>query len=168
MAASYPSAIKSFTTKNAGDTIQPGHINDLQDEVVAVETDLLQSLTTFVPSWSNLSAGNASVNAGRYWKIGKLVIVWIDLVWGNTTSISGSVSVGLPVNAAVAQNHVVGHGEALDAGTARYGLSVRLTAATAAAIAADNGTSLVAVTSTAPFTWTTSDELRLVFMYEAA
>jgi hypothetical protein len=41
MAASYPTAAKSFTTKSAGDTIQPAHINDIQDEVTAVETALV-------------------------------------------------------------------------------------------------------------------------------
>lgn len=39
--ATYPGAVKSFTTKNAGDTIQPSHINDLQDEVTAIEDGLL-------------------------------------------------------------------------------------------------------------------------------
>lgn len=39
--ASYPSAVKSFGTKNAGDTIQPSHINELQDEVAALEDGLL-------------------------------------------------------------------------------------------------------------------------------
>jgi hypothetical protein len=41
MAASYPSSVKSFTTKATGDKIQAAHINDLQDEVHAIETDLL-------------------------------------------------------------------------------------------------------------------------------
>ena len=39
--ASYPNAVKSFGTKNAGDTIQPAHINELQDEVAALEDGLL-------------------------------------------------------------------------------------------------------------------------------
>jgi len=39
--ASYPSAVKTFTAKNAGDTIQPSHIGDLQDEVTAIEDGLL-------------------------------------------------------------------------------------------------------------------------------
>lgn len=39
--ASYPNAVKSFTNKNAGDTIQPAHINDLQDEIAALEDGLL-------------------------------------------------------------------------------------------------------------------------------
>ena len=37
----YPSATFAPTTKNAGDTIQPAHVNDLQTEVVAIEGALL-------------------------------------------------------------------------------------------------------------------------------
>jgi hypothetical protein len=41
MAASYPSSLKSFTTKtNYVDLVDASHVNDLQDEVVAVETEL--------------------------------------------------------------------------------------------------------------------------------
>ena len=39
--AQFPSAVKTFTTKNAGDVIQPSHIGDLQDEVTAIEDGLL-------------------------------------------------------------------------------------------------------------------------------
>ena len=39
--AQYPSAVKTFTTKNAGDVIQPSHIGDLQDEVTAIEDGIL-------------------------------------------------------------------------------------------------------------------------------
>ena len=41
MAASYPGSLKSFTTKtDSSDVVRASHINDLQDEVVAVETQL--------------------------------------------------------------------------------------------------------------------------------
>ena len=41
MAASYPGSIKSFTDKtDSTDVIRASHINDLQDEVVAVETQI--------------------------------------------------------------------------------------------------------------------------------
>lgn len=40
-AASYPSAVKSFSTKTTGQTIAASFINDLQDEVVAIETGIL-------------------------------------------------------------------------------------------------------------------------------
>lgn len=37
----YPTSAITFTTKNAGDTIQPAHVNDLQTEVTALESALL-------------------------------------------------------------------------------------------------------------------------------
>ncbi len=40
MAATYPGGIKTFSTKNPGDGILSAHINDLQAEVVAIETEL--------------------------------------------------------------------------------------------------------------------------------
>lgn len=45
MSASYPTSVKSFTTKTAGQTIASAHTNDLQDETVAVEGGLLNGFT---------------------------------------------------------------------------------------------------------------------------
>lgn len=39
--ASFPGSVKTFTNRNAGDTIQPSHVNDLQDEVNAIEDGIL-------------------------------------------------------------------------------------------------------------------------------
>jgi hypothetical protein len=68
MAASYPSATKSFTTKSDGptSTIFAAHINDLQDEVVAIEADLRSGQIggTGVPTnGSVFKAGDGSVSA---------------------------------------------------------------------------------------------------------
>lgn len=60
MAASYPTSIKSFTTKNAGDTIQPAHINDLQDEVAALEGGLLNGTAPLNSSRSTLASLSVS------------------------------------------------------------------------------------------------------------
>lgn len=43
--ASYPTAVKSFTSKSNGDTIQATHINDIQDEITAIEQGLLNGLS---------------------------------------------------------------------------------------------------------------------------
>jgi hypothetical protein len=45
MAASYPTSVKAFSTRNAGDTIQAAHVNDLQDEVTAIENALLNGIS---------------------------------------------------------------------------------------------------------------------------
>lgn len=67
MSASYPGSIKTFTTKNNGDTIQASHVDDLQDEVTAVETGLLNGFSHAInlgatgqivfPATQNASAG---------------------------------------------------------------------------------------------------------------
>jgi hypothetical protein len=170
--ANHPNAVSSFTTKSAGQTIQPSHINDAQDEIVAISTDLLKAWTSFTPTWTNLTAGNASFNTGEYLQIGKIVWFKIDLVWGSTTSISGSVSVNFPVAAATGASYTVAHGEAIDLSTSdAFQIHARLSSGTAMALFTDNGSKLVAVTSLVPFTWTGSgsaDELHLVGFYEAA
>lgn len=47
-AASYPTSTKSFTTKTDGATISAAHINDLQDEIVAIENGLRTGLAHHV------------------------------------------------------------------------------------------------------------------------
>lgn len=44
MAASYPSSAKTFTTKATNDVIAASHVNDMQDEITAIESALLTSL----------------------------------------------------------------------------------------------------------------------------
>lgn len=41
MAASYPTSVKTFSTKATNDTIEASHVNDPQDEVTAIEGALL-------------------------------------------------------------------------------------------------------------------------------
>lgn len=77
MPASYPTAVKTFTTKNAGDTIQPAHINDLQDEVVAIEQGLLGGVSPFQSSNStlaNLSVPGLSTFTGNVKMDGTLTV----------------------------------------------------------------------------------------------
>lgn len=44
MAASYPSAVKSFSALNVGDTIQDTHVEDAYDEITAIEQALLTGI----------------------------------------------------------------------------------------------------------------------------
>lgn len=54
--SSFPTTVKTFTTKVAADTIQPAHINDLQDEVAAIESGLINGTTT------SLNVGFSTIN----------------------------------------------------------------------------------------------------------
>jgi hypothetical protein len=82
MAASYPSATKSFTTKTDSptSTIFAAHVNDLQDEVVAVENGLRTGLAhNILPDTDNTrDLGSASKQFN-------------DIFLGGTISVSGGL-----------------------------------------------------------------------------
>lgn len=70
--ATYPTSAKVFTTKNPGDTIQSATIDDLQDEVTAIEQDLIAGLpvarggtgtTTHTSGSLLVGAGTAAVTS---------------------------------------------------------------------------------------------------------
>jgi hypothetical protein len=73
--ASYPSSVKSFTTKvDFSDTVIAAHVNDLQDEVTAIESTLGSSIKTgsgwvgsfdqVTTSWSSLKDRIANIEYG--------------------------------------------------------------------------------------------------------
>lgn len=125
--ASYPTSVKTFTTRVDGNTITPAFFNDPQDEITAVQSGLLNGLAhslipatdavyslgdanhtwllnghpftgkhfTFVPSWVNLTLGNAN-HAGAWVSIGKLFFWEAVIVWGTTTAVTNNLAVVLP------------------------------------------------------------------------
>lgn len=64
MAASYPTATKSFTTKTDGpsSTIFASHINDVQDEIVAIENDLRDRLPSGQVKFPAAQSASADAN----------------------------------------------------------------------------------------------------------
>ena len=60
---SYPTAVKSFTTKNAGDSILAAHVNDIQDEVNAIEAGLLNATAPLNSSNSTVNTLQVSSNS---------------------------------------------------------------------------------------------------------
>ena len=68
MAASYPGAVKTFAARSAGQVIDASHVNDLQDEVNAIEAGLLNATAPLNSSNSTvaaLSVSGASTFASR-------------------------------------------------------------------------------------------------------
>lgn len=132
----------------------------------------------WTPTWTNLSLGNGTVVAA-FKKIGKSIFCRLSLVFGNTTSITGSVSFTLPVTRAAlggtATITPIGNAQFFDASTGTIysgviwprsanqteGFLIRLSV-----VGAD--VTAVVLSATAPFTWTTSDEIACEFFYEAA
>ena len=125
------------------------------------ETDWL----TWSPTFTNLSVGNGTLTA--YYKIiyDTLIYKW-TLVWGSTTSISGSVTHTLPFTRALLTDiRQVGFARLNDATGSTHQGNVSFTNSTTAILQSLNasGTYLAtnAISSTVPFTWTTSDEMMI-------
>jgi hypothetical protein len=82
--ASFPNAVKAFTTKNAGDTIQPTHVNDLQDEVNAIEAGYLNGTANL--NSSNSTLANLSVSGGS--------TLSSHVTIGGNLTVTGTMTVG--------------------------------------------------------------------------
>lgn len=65
MAASYPGAVKAFASRANGQTIDASHINDLQDEVTALESGLLNGTAPLTSSRASVASlqvtGNSTI-----------------------------------------------------------------------------------------------------------
>lgn len=95
MSASYPGAVKSFTSRNAGDVIQPAHVNDLQDEVNAIEAGLLNGTAPL--NSSNSTVANLSVS-GNSTIAGALTVATLN-VTGSRVLLTNSARHQIPNSA---------------------------------------------------------------------
>jgi len=92
MPASFPTSVKAFSVKadGPGNVISAAHINDLQDEVTAVEGGLLQGTAPL--NSSNSTVANLSVTGGST-LAGALSVAGSLTVSSNLT-VTGTVTVG--------------------------------------------------------------------------
>ena len=124
---------------------------------------------TYTPTWSGLTVGNGT-QAFYYGRINKLVYGYGTLTLGSTSSVTGPVTFTLPVTAR--STVVWGNTRLTDAGNADYQGLCGDSSTTAARVTAlkTDGTYLqtVALSSTVPFTWGSTDTITVYFLYEAA
>ena len=107
MPASYPTSAKSFTTKNnVTDTVDASHINDLQNEVTAVESDLLSATPTYI---TKVTTG---INAAAL-STGTLPDARLSGSYTNVTALTssnGTFTNVLTINAAVITGNLTANG----------------------------------------------------------
>jgi hypothetical protein len=86
--ASYPGAVKSFTTKTdgPGQTIFAAHINDLQDEVVAIENGLINGLGHVLKPLSNAT-----------YDLGSSSLRWNNLFLAGNVTRTGTTDGQIPI-----------------------------------------------------------------------
>lgn len=129
--------------------------------------------TSYTPTFTGFTLGNGTINRAHYTRIGDTVIVDIFVTLGSTSSMGNFTAFSLPVNASfVGAQSSAGTANCSDGGAANYPSVVRLESSTTARVLTQNasGTFLVigGVTSTAPFTWASTDVFAANFTYQAA
>lgn len=127
---------------------------------------------SYTPTFTNFTVGNGSV-AGHYCQIGKFVAFKAHLQLGSTSSITGSVTVSLPVTSVATNlyNRQLGTIEIFAAAGAYVGalLHTSTTAALLTVCNADNTyLERVVLSATVPNTFTTNNWISTQGSYEAA
>lgn len=140
----------------------------------------LLTWTSWTPTWTNLTVGNATV-AAYYAQIGKIIIAELRIVLGSTSSVGSNPLFTLPATASshyVATSsdvHPIGPANYLRAGVANYTGVVTLSDTSGLTKGAltnfsVNGTSIAnsGLSATSPATWASGDKFTVSFTYEAA
>lgn len=134
------------------------------------------SWSTWTPTWSNLTIGNAVVTA-RYRQIGKTVEGYIKVVFGSTSVMGASPTFTAPVTAASQYGsgayNFIGIGYAEDAGVAALNCGAAFNASTSAISILTMNTAgtygnWVPFGASVPLAWNNGDFFNLTFEYEAA
>lgn len=118
--------------------------------------------TTFTTTWYNITQGNGTQDC-RYTRFGNIVFVMWRLLFGNTTSVTGSIGASLPVTAA--DNYFCGgYAHAYDSSTGtNYSGSNTPSGDTANTYAVTNPSTNW--NATTPMTWATSDIFAMTLWY---
>lgn len=157
----------------------PWSTNDIltaSDLNAAISTGVISTglgaWTSFTPTWTNVTVGNAS-QASAYFKAGKFVAVRYRFVFGSTSAFTGAPLVSLPVGA---NTNSYGGGQIATyrdvSASADYNGIIRLAGTSSAWPLLLNVTgandSRANISSTTPFTWASGDILDGFLCYEAA
>jgi hypothetical protein len=140
--------------------------------LTAAEMNGIGEKTAYTPTFTNLTLGNGTLTADFY-RVQNVVSVAVNVVFGSTTSISGDVSVTLPIARAAAAGLQLSTVFLGDTGTANY-IGAIVFGGTLSSVVVRNtavsGSNLIMqnLSATIPFTWIATDILRFSAQYEVA
>jgi hypothetical protein len=131
--------------------------------------------TTWTPTWTNLTIGNAGQTA-RYVQIGKAVFFWLKLELGSTTSITGEPRFTYPISAsnsdsgsaAQIQFSYVDTGVQFYSGQSHPATNTQTTARLNVSNTSGSYLTPTSVNTTVPFTWGSGDVIWIQGSYEVA
>ena len=187
MASTYPTSIDAFTNPLTTDLLtSPSHaeqhanINDAVEALeakVAIGNTVLGTYTAYTPT-INVVVGNGTLTSS-YCRVNNFVHYFGKVIFGSTTTVGGGgLSLVLPINMDAnfsgSVNAGMGFVSCRDASASQTINGSALTTGSATTVYLEstlaNSTYALgqAITSTTPFTWTTSDILFWNFYYKAA
>lgn len=142
----------------------------IKDGNVTLAKLAAEAWSSSTPALTNGSLGNGTV-VNRSVKIGRTVICQGTLVFGSTTSFTGTLGIALPYTAAATVDQI-GSMYAYDSSTSTYKPGIcHVSASTPTLIDSffDSGqVPFIMVGASVPFTWATGDKLFWSISYEAA
>ena len=153
---------------------------DAGEVLTAANLNAIGAWTAYVPTWGSITVGSggaAATSDAMYAEVNNIVFYSGTLTFGSGTSITGNVSLPLPVTAADAETAANGAKFGFyDASTTVYYQGAGRTANTSAVyayawLASSTYVSLVDISdNTKPFpaAWTTGDKIIFNIIYEAA
>lgn len=158
----------------AGDVLTAAQLNvDIRDNLAAAfPIGIGGAWTAYTPALATWVTGNGTI-AGRYQKVGRIVLFVVDFTSGSTSTYMGTPTVSVPVAADITFNRPIARVVFQDAtgagwieGAAEF---VNTTTVRPYAFTSDGAyVAGVLVTATVPFTWAVGDTLRIRGIYEAA
>ena len=129
----------------------------------------------YTVSWTNLTVGSGTVTS-KFSMHGKDVVANVSIVF-SSTSVSGSVSMSLPVTSAALTDSTgiepIGIMKISDSGTAQYIGTVKLSSTSLGVLAYTSVSGTLIrddsnLSSTTPMTWANSDSIHVRLFYKAA
>jgi hypothetical protein len=130
-----------------------------------------EAATSFTPTFSGYTRGNGT-SVAYYTRVNKLVYIYVKETLGSTSSVTGTISMTLPVTAARLQSVPFPQCVIEDPGNNLYVGTLYPTSTTAAKIQVNVANSTYVFTndtnSTTPMTWATNDNFAFGFVYEVA
>ena len=189
------SALTALTSADAADTLpilddsatttkkitKTAFLSDIVDGTLLADDSILArhiagtAWTTWTPTWTNLTVGNATQSC-KYQQFGKTVNCRLSLVMGSTTVVGSDPTFTLPVTRAAyggtANVTLLGSGHGYDTSAnilflLTVGNATTTTSSLRTYLTNGTHTSTDTVRSNNPFLWATGDEFGATFTYEA-
>ena len=130
-----------------------------------------EAAVLFTPTFSGYTRGNGT-SLAYYMRVNKLVYVYCKETLGSTSSVTGAISMTLPITAVRSEAVQMARARIDDTGAQVYWGTTHSSATTSTTLFADlvSGTysSFAGISSTVPMTWANTDIFQFGFVYEAA